>query len=210
MSLDEGGYLSQAAWKRITDTATKTLTQFHKRNPYKALMPYGDLRAALQKAATVASGDALFSELATQNVLAREPSGARLPDFALVLPPKWEDAAREIVPVFVAGGLTDPPWPGNFRPHYPRDVPIDALLSVLCERGELIALAPPDLFVAASAVDAAITVLRELSAKGVPLSIGTVRDATGSSRRVVVPLLEYLDRTGFTVRDGDVRTLKVG
>ena len=33
------------------------------------------------------------------------------------------------------------------------------------------------------------------------------RDVTGSSRKFIVPLLEYFDSQGVTKRDGDVRTL---
>ena len=35
-----------------------------------------------------------------------------------------------------------------------------------------------------------------------------LRQALGSSRRVVVPLLEHLDRTFVTLRQGDKRTLR--
>jgi selenocysteine-specific elongation factor len=35
-----------------------------------------------------------------------------------------------------------------------------------------------------------------------------VRDLTGSSRKYVVPLVDYLDKIGFTQRVGDNRVLK--
>jgi selenocysteine-specific elongation factor len=34
------------------------------------------------------------------------------------------------------------------------------------------------------------------------------RDITGTSRKYIVPLLEYFDAQGVTKRDGDVRTLR--
>ena len=205
VAVSNTGYVSDAAWKRLVDTATKTLSMFHKRHPYKAALPYGELRAALQKAATVKSGDALFTALETHGFLTRVRTGATLPGFALVLPPKWQTAADEMLPVYVAGGLTDPPWHGNFRAHYPRDVPVDAVLDALCERGELAKLSD-DLYVATESVNTAVQTLRGLVDAGVPLTIGAVRDATGSSRRVVVPLLEYLDKAGVTTRTGETRT----
>lgn len=60
---------------------------------------------------------------------------------------------------------------------------------------------------AASAVDDAtglIAGLLERSPTGVRVS--DVRDALGTSRRFVLPLLFYLDATGVTRRDGDMRT----
>jgi hypothetical protein len=35
-----------------------------------------------------------------------------------------------------------------------------------------------------------------------------LRQILGTSRRVLIPLLEYLDRTGLTTRQGDRRTLR--
>ncbi len=205
VAVSDAAWVSETAWNRLETTAIKTLSQFHRRSPYQAALSYGDLRAALQKAAAVREGDALFNRLAERGTLARTPRGATLPGFVIVLPPKWEAAAGEIMPVFVGGGLIDPPWHGNFQAHYPRDVPIPALLAALCERGELILLAPPDLFVATQPVNAAERTLRELSETETALTIGAVRDAIGASRRIVIALLEYWDKRGITIRDGDVR-----
>jgi len=35
-----------------------------------------------------------------------------------------------------------------------------------------------------------------------------IREATGTTRRILIPFLEALDRQGVTVRDGDFRKLK--
>ena len=40
-----------------------------------------------------------------------------------------------------------------------------------------------------------------------PATVSQLREALASSRRVMVPLLERLDREGFTRRVGDKRTL---
>ena len=39
------------------------------------------------------------------------------------------------------------------------------------------------------------------------LTMSVLRQELGTSRKYAVPILEYLDRTGFTVRNGDLRTL---
>ncbi len=206
VAVSSDGFLSDVAWKRVVDTATRLLTTFHKRNPYKRRVPDSDVRPALAKAATVGDYLALKAALENAGVWVRESGGARLPDFALVLPPRWEAAAGEMLPVFVAGGLTDPPWPGNFRANYPRDVPVDAVLDILCEQGRLVRL-DTDLYIAVESVERAKETIRALAAAGTPITVGAVRDATGSSRRVVVPLLEALDKQGFTTRQGEARTV---
>lgn len=53
---------------------------------------------------------------------------------------------------------------------------------------------------APEAVDEAVRVLASLSA---PFTVSAARTALGTTRRVAVPLLEYLDRRGFTRRNPD-------
>jgi selenocysteine-specific elongation factor len=39
------------------------------------------------------------------------------------------------------------------------------------------------------------------------VTVAQIREALQSSRKYVVPFVEYLDRTGFTRRAGDLRML---
>jgi selenocysteine-specific elongation factor len=48
----------------------------------------------------------------------------------------------------------------------------------------------------------------EFISKNGPATVSQLRQALGSSRRVMVPLLERLDLDGFTRRMGDKRSLR--
>ena len=39
------------------------------------------------------------------------------------------------------------------------------------------------------------------------MTMSELRQELGTSRKYAIPILEYLDETGFTVRSGDLRTL---
>jgi selenocysteine-specific elongation factor len=41
------------------------------------------------------------------------------------------------------------------------------------------------------------------------MNAAAFRDLIGSSRKYTIPLLEYFDRVGLTIRMGDIRKLKV-
>ena len=41
-----------------------------------------------------------------------------------------------------------------------------------------------------------------------PITMSRFRDAVGTTRKYAVPLMEWFDATGVTVRDGDVRALR--
>jgi selenocysteine-specific elongation factor len=49
-------------------------------------------------------------------------------------------------------------------------------------------------------------VRRMLSERG-PATTSELRQGLGTSRRVIIPLLEYLDKQGITRREGDKRVL---
>jgi selenocysteine-specific elongation factor len=59
----------------------------------------------------------------------------------------------------------------------------------------------------AETLSRAKALLREYLASRDAFTVKEFRDLTGSTRKYVVPLLEHLDATGFTVRTGDFRRL---
>ena len=51
------------------------------------------------------------------------------------------------------------------------------------------------------------TVRAHIRDKG-PSTAADLRNALGTTRRILIPLLERLDREGVTIRQGDLRALK--
>jgi len=66
----------------------------------------------------------------------------------------------------------------------------------------------PDLWVLRDAVEAAGVTLEAHLQTVSSVTVAEARDVLGSSRKVVVPLLEHFDAIRLTVRDGDVRRLR--
>ena len=80
-------------------------------------------------------------------------------------------------------------------------------MKFLIETGEVVEI-NAELVMSAASVAQATAQVRTFIAKHGPATVSELRQALGSSRRVVVPLLEYLDRTFVTLRQGDKRTLR--
>ena len=51
-------------------------------------------------------------------------------------------------------------------------------------------------------------ILTEAMPDGAGLTLSEIRELLGTTRKYAVPICEYLDRIGFTSRDGDLRRLK--
>jgi selenocysteine-specific elongation factor len=87
------------------------------------------------------------------------------------------------------------------------DAPSQRALKFLIENGEVIEIST-DVVLSAAAVAQATAQVKAFVAKHGPATVSDLRQSLGSSRRVVVPLLEYLDRTFVTMRRGDKRALR--
>jgi len=82
------------------------------------------------------------------------------------------------------------------------------LTAALARLGVLVRLTPA-LWIGGEALAAATRRLRAAFA-GRAFTAGEARQALGTNRRAVIPLLEHLDRTGVTARAGDQRRLRAG
>ncbi len=193
--------VSSVAAKRLIDTAARHLGDFHRKNPLKRGTGRDSLRIPLQKAADVPDYTALLAWLETRGVLEIHGPIIHAKDFAPELPAAWEKPVAEIEAVFIAAGY-QPPHPSAFV--YPRNIPIGAILMYLVDQERLITLGD-DIYLAKATYDSAVAAIKGLANHPDGITVGNVRDATGSSRKIVLPLLERLDGLGMTRRYGDFR-----
>ncbi|HEY3601661.1 MAG TPA: SelB C-terminal domain-containing protein, partial [Chthoniobacterales bacterium] len=80
-------------------------------------------------------------------------------------------------------------------------------LRFLCETGALVAVSE-DLIMSAEGIARLRAAIRQQLRSGQSGTVSELRQATGTTRRVIVPLLEYFDRIGLTKRSGDCRALR--
>jgi selenocysteine-specific elongation factor len=65
-----------------------------------------------------------------------------------------------------------------------------------------------DLYYLSSTVDEVRAILKKFIDERGEIAAASFRDLIGSSRKYTIPLLEYFDREGTTIRIGDIRRLK--
>jgi selenocysteine-specific elongation factor len=81
------------------------------------------------------------------------------------------------------------------------------MVRALAQRGDLVRLSDDVAFTRAAYADA-VGLVRELIASDGSVTVATLRDHMGASRRPVLALLEYLDGQRITRRVGDARVLR--
>lgn len=210
IALSRGLWLSAVAAGRLLATTRRVLATYHKQHPFRRWMPAREMHSLLAKAASVRHLGALLEYLEEQGVLVksdegRKGGGVRLPEHEVTMPLAWQNAAAILLQAYRQGDL-QPPSPRDLQRGYPRDIHVPTILEILIEQGELVRVAE-DLYYTPAAVDRVKDTVRKLSRENPSISVGAVRDALGSSRKYVLPLLEYLDAVGFTRRLDEQRFL---
>jgi selenocysteine-specific elongation factor len=166
----------------------------HMDHPLEPGMPREALRAALDVQPK------LFGELLAhwRDGLVAEGSVVRLPEHTLALGAEDERAAAEALDKLRAGGASPPDV---------SELGLAAdLVKALERRGDLVRVTPDIAYAANVIRGIEQSVVRLIAAQG-QATVAQVRDAIGTTRKYAVPLLEYLDSSGITRRQGDVRVL---
>ena len=189
-------------WTAAQRRASDLIDEAHRQHPERQGLSLTELRNMLTREypldevfdAVVASlCESGFSRSGT--VIQRASHRAQLPD-----------------PLRAAGerlrrALSAQPFEPPSRKELAPDPASQRALKFLIESREVVEISS-DLVMDAAAVADATERVKAFVARNGPATVSDMRQFLGSSRRVVVPLLEYLDRTFVTVRRGDKRALR--
>jgi selenocysteine-specific elongation factor len=85
---------------------------------------------------------------------------------------------------------------------------LNEVIRLLERDGSVVRVTTDMYFLASSIEQLRGTLVRFLGEKG-EMNAAAFRDLIGSSRKYTIPLLEYFDRAGLTIRIGDIRKLKI-
>jgi selenocysteine-specific elongation factor len=194
-------WLTREQWERSVSRVLSSLNAYHAAQPLRRGMLKEELRSRTGIPAE------LFAEMLT--VLTTEKTLVDLGgEVAAVthhpaLTPEQESATGAFVAELEAQPFNPPPLPDLVRKY--RLTP--ALLQYLVVDGRVVRVNDDTAF-ARSAYDDAVRRLREHLSEHRTLTVAAARDVLGSSRRYVLPLLEWLDAQKVTRRVGDDRILR--
>lgn len=151
--------------------------------------------------------DALLEQLILDGVLERDGAGVRLAGTGT-------GAAELEVAEPILTQLAREPFATHRQADLVEQLPLpaDDAWAVLAQldRDGRIARLPDGIAVSGAAYAEAVQLVRTLCERDGEVTLAQVRDATGSSRKVVQALLERMDADGITRRTGDVRILRRG
>jgi selenocysteine-specific elongation factor len=202
--VESAGRLFAAA--RVVDLAARladVLERFHAEHPLETGMPAQSWRAAAGSAPE-SLVDLAERRLTAEGRLERDGSQVRRARWAPKLGGETARLREELLETLRLADA-EPPSIAELAARHPgADVP--GLLRLMAREGVVVAVGKERCYESAALAeecDRVVTILTELGSA----SPAAIRDRLGRSRKWLIPLLEWCDTQGITLRQGDVRVL---
>ena len=200
---------SPAHWTGCVDAVLSWLAAYHERMPDNAGAGIDELRAALpdRPAATVVG--AILEALIESGRIVRAGSRFQLPGHEVKLNPAEQALWERAWPVLDAAGLAPPRVAELAHRLHAKDELLRQLFRKLVRMGQLHQVRTEVFFLpqAMARLAAQTEELAHAHPKGI-VTVGPFRERTGLHRNLGIPVLEYFDRAGFTMRRNDGRRLR--
>ena len=189
-------------WKTATSTAASLINSYHQKLPDTPTMPIEEWRNELIIRGIHPSLLEHIEKHLTINGFNKIKDGIASADHSLELPDHLVSIANKVLTTLKASGIVPPP-----RVELAPDPDTQQALTFLIRSGKVIELDPKALLETTqyeSAKQAVITFLTKVT----KATASEIRQEIGTTRKVLMPLLEKLDADGVTLRTEDYRTLK--
>ncbi len=187
------------AWQTLRGWAIALIDGTHKRNPERAGLDLNELRMAWRDRSP-AVFDALISDLCEGDFVRKGSAIARI-SHRPALP-----ADLQLTKTKIREALSKKPFDPPARKEIELDQNAQQVLRFLTKTGEVIEADADVVLLRENFEQMKSTVVDFISKHG-PTTVSELRQALETSRRIMVPFLEKLDRQGVTRRVGDKRVL---
>jgi selenocysteine-specific elongation factor len=195
------GWLARDQWDGVQSRVVASLEAYHEAQPLRRGMPKEELRSRTSIPADLFA-EAL-GQLADERRIVDRGGEVALSSHKLLLSTEQETLLGGFLAELESQPFNPPPLVELLRRH-----PLTpALLQYLVADGRIVRVNDDTVF-ARSAYDEGVRLLRAHLAEHRTLTVATARDLLGSSRRYVLPLLEWMDAQKITRRVGDDRILR--
>ena len=192
--------VTAGAVAKVREAVAQALEEFHRQNPTHLGMPLETLRQSLSRRGAAAEPG--IQQLIESAALSVDGSVVRARGFK----PRLEgdnELMGKVVGLIQAGAAT-PPSVAELETALKVPGVMEALK--LAGRSGQIEAVDRERYFSSSALTQFREVVARIGAAG-PITPQALRDETGLSRKFLIPLLEWSDRTGLTIRSGDSRLL---
>ncbi len=194
--------VSRETFEAFATHAVRICELAHRRAPLRAGAPREEVRAGVGLAQKRFA--ALVARLVADGRLAERGAALAIPTHVPRLD-SAQEAAWARARAALARDPSRPPSPSQLESEYGLDREV---IAALAERGDIVRIGTDAVFLPAAVAAFAGAVVTELEGART-ITVSRARDLVGTSRKHVLPLLQFLDDHGLTRRQGDDRILVI-
>jgi selenocysteine-specific elongation factor len=181
---------------------------YHRKHPLRQGVSREELRNSLPRGTRPQLALWALDSLVADGALTTFAAVIRRAGFEPRLSAHQEGVKRELMAVLEQGGLA-PPAIGELPLPLRNDPDLWRILKLMEHELQIVSLGP-DLYISRRQLDAAVAHIRSQLAGRGGLGPADFKALIPVSRKYLIPLLEYLDGHGVTVRSGDARSVPEG
>ena len=186
-------------WVALRDKALQMVQAYHKNYPLRRGIPREELKSRLKLQAR--AFNALVRKLVVDNALVETGNTLAIPRHEITFDSGQQAKVQSLMRRF-AQNPYGPPSVKECQAEVGEEV-----VNALVELGQLKQLTPDVIFRIQDYEEMVSKVRTFLSEKG-QMTVADARDLFDSSRKYMLALMEHLDSTGVTIREGDFRKLR--
>jgi selenocysteine-specific elongation factor len=200
-------YTTEQKWNRLKEQMLGTLKAFHAGHPLVPGMDMEELRGKLFYQLSPRLFRVVVDKLLGDKSIAKEESLLRLASHRVQLGGQEKTLMDKIKKILGEQPLAPPDLKEvEKQAGVPRNR-LNEVIRLLEREGSVVRVAN-DMYFLTSSIDHLRTTLKKFLTEKGEMTAASFRDLIGSSRKYTIPLLEYFDRDGLTIRIGDIRRLK--
>jgi len=199
---------SERRRQRYSDELVESVRSFHAQNRSLPGVELESLRSAAGADLDLRVFRAIVDDLVAAGRLCRRGSIAYLPSHRVAMSEGDESLALRVLAEIRTSGATPPTVKELAARFGCSEKKTSECIGVLAERGEVIRVSA-ELAYESAALSEIERRLRAFFARSERITAAEFRDLLTASRKYSIPVLDYFDRTGVTIRVGDHRRLRV-
>ena len=200
-------YTTTAKWERLEAEVLGVVSAAHRTHPLVPGLEMESLRTQLSFEVPPRAFRWCVDRLVAAGRLVREESLVRAPEHRVALGAGGRALGGRLEQLLCEARFTPPDLRQLEETLGVARKDILEVLAVLESEGKVVRVMP-DLYYARAAADESVALVRTHCRAHGEITAATFRDLIGASRKFAIAFLDWCDRTGVTVRVGDLRKLR--
>ncbi|MBU2550122.1 MAG: selenocysteine-specific translation elongation factor [Proteobacteria bacterium] len=204
---ENGRLIGGRTFDRLKEKVVETLTEYHEKFPVRPGLGKEEFKTRIPGLDDGKLQAFVLEQLAAQGAVAVDRDIVRLASHQPSLAGDFEKIQQDLIALYKQSGIT-PPYFKEAAPGLPGSpAQHKEILDHLVKNGDLVKV-KTDLYYHRDSLDQLWNQAREFLQQNRELTTPQFKDMTGLSRKYLIPVLEYFDTRGLTMRIGEARVLR--